>query len=169
MCEERKVGDQQIAMAFLAAGAVGLVMAQRATFAAEEAGCQVEIGIAGAMAAAAIIEIAGGSAAQAADAAAIALQNTMGLVCDPVDGGCEIPCHTRTAAAVAQAFVCADLVLGGYANPVSLDDAVDASYAVGKQLPPALRCTAQGGVATTPSAKAFVAKRRQCSHGPKRL
>jgi len=167
--EERKLGEQQIAMAFLAAGAVGLVMAQRATFAAEEAGCQVEIGVAGAMAAAAVVEVAGGSAAQAADAASIALQNTMGMVCDPVDGGCEIPCHTRTAAAVAQAFVCADLILGGYANPISLDDAVDASYAVGKQLPPALRCTALGGVAITPSAKAFVAGRRQCSRGPGRL
>ena len=155
-----KLDEQRIASAFLAAGAVGLVMAQRGTFAAEEAGCQVENGIAGAMAAAAVVETAGGSAAQAADAASIALQNTMGMVCDPVDGGCEIPCHTRTAAAVAQAFVCADLVLGGYANPISLDDAVDASYAVGKQLPPALRCTAQGGVATTPSAKAFVAARR---------
>jgi L-serine dehydratase len=168
LSEERKLGEQQIAMAFLAAGAVGLVMAQRATFAAEEAGCQVEIGIAGAMAAAAVVEIAGGSAAQAADAASIALQNTLGLVCDPVDGGCEIPCHTRTAAAVAQAFVCADLVLGGYVNPISLDDAVDASYAVGKQLPPALRCTAQGGVAATPSAKAFVAGRRPRSQGPGR-
>lgn len=159
--EERKLSGQQIALAFLAAGAVGLVVAQRATFAAEEAGCQVEIGAAGAMAAAAVVEIAGGSAAQAADAASIALQNTMGLVCDPVDGGCEIPCHTRTAAAVAQAFVCADLLLGGYANPISLDDAVDASQAVGKQLPAALRCTALGGVAATPSAQAFVARRRK--------
>ncbi|HEY3324667.1 MAG TPA: L-serine ammonia-lyase, iron-sulfur-dependent, subunit alpha [Planctomycetota bacterium] len=155
--EERNLDDQQTAKSFLAAGAVGLVMAQRATFAAEEAGCQVEIGVAGAMAAAAVVESAGGSAVQAASAASIALQNTMGMVCDPVDGGCEIPCHTRTAAAVAQAFVCADLVLGGYDNPISLDDAVDASYAVGKQLPASLRCTAKGGIAVTPSARALVA------------
>jgi L-serine dehydratase len=156
--EERKLGLPEIAKALLAAGAVGLIVAQRATFAAEEAGCQVEIGAAGAMAAAAIVELAGGSAAQAADAASIALQNTIGMVCDPVDGGCEIPCHTRTAAAVAQAFVCADLVLGGYPNPISLDDAVDASYAVGKKLPPELRCTALGGLAVTPSARALVGK-----------
>jgi L-serine dehydratase len=161
LSDERNLSEEQSAAAFMAAGAVGLVMAQRATFAAEEAGCQVEIGVAGAMAAAAVVETAGGSAAQAADAASIALQNTMGMVCDPVDGGCEIPCHTRTAAAVAQAFVCADLILGGYANPISLDDAVDASYAVGKQLPPALRCTAKGGVAATPSAQAFVARTRR--------
>lgn len=156
LADERKLTGQHLARALFAAGAVGLVVAQRATFAAEEAGCQVEIGVAGAMAAAAVVELAGGAAGQAAGAASIALQNTMGMVCDPVGGGCEIPCHTRTAAAIAQAFVCADLVLSGYVNPISLDDAVDASYAAGRALPPELRCTALGGVAATPSAKALV-------------
>jgi L-serine dehydratase len=144
--------EQRAVMALLAAGAVGIVVASRATFAAEVAGCQVEIGAAGAMAAAAVVEAAGGTARQAADAAAIAFQNTMGSVCDLVQGLVEIPCHTRNAVAASSAFVCADLVLGGYVNPIPLDDTVDAVLAVGRMLPPELRCTARGGLAVTPAA-----------------
>ena len=108
----------------------------------------------GAMAAAAVVEAAGGSAGQAADAAAISFQNTMGSVCDLVQGMCEIPCHTRNAVAASSAFVCADLILGGYANPIPLDETIDAVYASGKMLPAELRCTALGGLAVTPSALA---------------
>ncbi len=150
--EEKGLAGEKAALALLAAGAVGLVVAARATFAAEVAGCQVEIGAAGAMGAAAVVEAAGGSAAQAADAAAISLQNTMGSVCDLVQGMCEIPCHTRNAVAASSAFVCADLVLGGYVNPVPLDETVDASFAAGRMLPAELRCTARGGLAIAPSA-----------------
>jgi len=155
--EIRGLDRRLVADALMAASAVGLIVAYRATFAAETAGCQVEIGVAGAMAAAAVVEVLGGSARQAADAAAVALQNTMGSVCDPVGGGCEIPCHTRNAAAAAQAFVVADLVLGGYENPIGLDETIDASYAVGQALPRELRCTALGGIAVTPSALALAA------------
>ena len=151
--EERGLEREAAAFALLAAGAVGSIVAGRATFAAETAGCQVEIGAAGAMAAAAVVEVAGGSVRQAADAAAIALQNTMGSVCDPVQGTCEVPCHTRNAVAASSAFVCADLILGGYENPVPLDESIDASFAVGKMLPRELRCTAAGGLAVTPSAQ----------------
>ena len=155
LVEEKGLSPEGAALALLAAGAIGVVVANRATFAAEVAGCQVEIGAAGAMAAAAVVEAAGGSAQQAADAAAIAFQNTMGSVCDLVQGIVEIPCHTRNAAAAANAFLCADLVLGGYANPVPLDETVDAVYAVGQMLPAELRCTALGGLAATPSARAM--------------
>jgi L-serine dehydratase len=160
LVEERKLSRDEISLALLAAGAVGLLVARRATFAAEVAGCQVEIGVAGAMAAAAVVEAAGGTAAQAADAAAVALQNTMGSVCDLVQGLCEIPCHTRNAAAASSAFVCADLVLGGYRNPVPLDDTIDASYAAGRMLPVELRCTARGGLAVAPSALALRTRRK---------
>ncbi len=146
------------ALALFAAGAIGVIVAERATFAAEVAGCQVEIGAAGAMAAAAVVDFAGGTAAQAADAAAIAFQNTMGSVCDLVQGVVEIPCHTRNAVAASSAFVCADLVLGGYVNPIPLDDTIDAVLAVGRMLPSELRCTARGGLAMAPSALAL--KRR---------
>ena len=155
LAEERRLGVERTALALLAAGAVGVIVARRATFAAEVAGCQVEIGAAGAMAAAAVVDATGGGAARATDAAAIALQNTMGSVCDLVQGLCEIPCHTRNAAAAANAFLCADLILGGYRNPVPLDETIDASFASGKMLPIELRCTAKGGLATTPSALAL--------------
>ena len=155
LVEEGRLGGKRTALALLAAAAVGTIVARRATFAAEVAGCQVEIGAAGAMAAAAVVEAAGGSAAQAADAAAVALQNTMGSVCDLVQGLCEIPCHTRNAVAASSAFVCADLVLGGYRNPIPLDETIDASFASGRMLPAELRCTAKGGLAVTPSALAL--------------
>jgi L-serine dehydratase len=155
LAEELHLEQAGLARALLAASAVGLVVAARATFAAEVAGCQVEIGAAGAMAAAAVVEAAGGSPRQAADAAAIAFQNTMGSVCDLVQGIVEIPCHTRNAAAAANAFLCADLILGGYHNPIPLDETVDAVYAVGQMLPCELKVTALGGLALAPSALAL--------------
>lgn len=155
LAEERGLDREQIALSMLASGAIGVIVALRATFAAEVAGCQVEIGASGAMAAAAIVDAVGGSAEQACHAAAIGFQNTMGLVCDPVQGMVEIPCHTRNAAAAASAFVIADLVLGGYANPIPLDETIDAVYAVGRAMSTDLLCTAKGGLAVTPSALAL--------------
>ena len=152
LMEDRGLDEPSAVRALFAAGAVGLIVAARATFAAEDAGCQVEIGAAGAMAAAAVVEAAGGTARQAADAAAIAFQNQVGLVCDPVQGMVEIPCHTRNAAAAASALVCADLATGGYLNPIGLDETIDAVHAVGRMLPAELRCTARGGLARAPSA-----------------
>ena len=138
-----------------AAGAIGLLLDQKSTFAAEVAGCQVEIGAAGAMAAAAIVEAAGGKASQACDAAAILFQNVMGSVCDLIQGIVEIPCHTRNAALASQAFLCADLILGGYQNLVPLDETIDAVDSVGRMLPEELRCTSRGGIAVCPSALAL--------------
>ncbi len=152
LIEERGLDERGAVRALFAASAVGLVVAMRATFAAEVAGCQVEIGAAGAMGAAAVVEAAGGSARQAADAAAIAFQNTMGSVCDLVQGMVEIPCHTRNAVAASSAFVCADLAMGGYVNPIGLDETIDAVYQVGLMMPSELRCTSRGGLAVTPSA-----------------
>jgi L-serine dehydratase len=152
LVEDKGLGIQEAALALWAASAIGVIVANRATFAAETAGCQVEIAAAGAMAAAAAVEAAGGTAAQAVHAAAISFQNTMGLVCDPVQGAVEIPCHTRNAVAASSAFLCADLVLGGYANPIPLDETIDAVYAVGRMLPRELKCTALGGLSLAPSA-----------------
>jgi L-serine dehydratase len=160
LVEERGLPREQAAMALLAASAIGVILAERATFAAEVAGCQVEIGAAGAMGAAAVVEAAGGSAAHAADAAAIAFQNSMGSVCDLVGGMVEIPCHTRNAVAASSALVCADLVVGGYVNPIPLDDTIDAVYAVGRMMPSELLCTSKGGLAVTPSALRLVSKSR---------
>jgi len=152
LVDDRGLDLETAVRALFAASAIGLIVSFRATFAAEVAGCQVEIGAAGAMAAAAVIEAAGGSARQACDAAAIAFQNTMGSVCDLVQGTVEIPCHTRNAAGAASAFVCADLIMGGYQNPIGLDETIDAVYDVGRMMPAGLRCTSRGGLAIAPSA-----------------
>jgi L-serine dehydratase len=159
LAEARKSSEREVIRALGAAGAVGVIVAQRATFAAETAGCQVEIGAAGAMAAAAVVEMSGGSPAQAADAAAISFQNSMGSVCDLVQGMCEIPCHTRNAAAASGAFVSADLILGGYVNPIPLDETIDAVLACGRMLPPELRVTSLGGLALAPSARSLPRRR----------
>jgi len=161
LVEETGLDGDAAVRALLAASAIGGVVAMRATFAAEVAGCQVEIGAAGAMAAAAVVEAGGGTARQAADAAAIAFQNTMGMVCDLVQGMVEIPCHTRNAVAASSAFVCADLVMGGYHNPVPLDETLDAVMAVGRSMSAELRCTAKGGLAVTPSALKLVGRPRR--------
>jgi len=151
--EEYHLSDRKIALMLYAAGGVGLILAIRGTFAAEVAGCQVEIGAAGAMGSAAVVEFAGGTAQQACDAAAISFQNTMGLVCDLVQGMCEVPCHTRNGIAASSAFTNADMVIGGYINPVNLDETIDSVYSSGQMLPPELRCTARGGLALAPSAQ----------------
>jgi len=156
LVEDRGLDLETAVRALFAASAIGLIVSCRATFAAEVAGCQVEIGAAGAMASALVVDAAGGSARQACDAAAIAFQNTMGSVCDLVQGMVEIPCHTRNAAGASSAFVCADLVMGGYQNPIGLDETIDAVYAVGRMMPAELRCTARGGLAVTPSALKIV-------------
>ena len=164
LVEDKGLSVQEPVLALCAASAIGVIVANRATFAAEVAGCQVEIAAAGAMAAAAVVEAAGGTVTQAMDAAAISFQNTMGLVCDPVQGTVEIPCHTRNAVAASSAFVCADLVLGGYANPIPLDETIDAVCAVGQMLPRELKCTALGGLSLAPSALNLVSPQRHRGH-----
>lgn len=159
LTEERGLERRKAILAAFAAGSIGVIVGSRATFAAEVAGCQVEIGAAGAMAAAAVVEAGCGTPRQAADAAAISFQNTMGSVCDLVQGMVEIPCHTRNAVAASSAFVCADLAVGGYVNPIPLDETIDAVLAVGRMLPCELRVTSRGGLAVTPSALNL--KRRQ--------
>ncbi len=157
--EEKNLSTEQMAMGLFAAGAIGLIVANRATFAAEVAGCQVEIGAAGAMSAAAVADLAGGTIQQAVDSAAIFFQNSMGSVCDLVQGLCEIPCHTRNAVSASGAFVCSDLIFGGYQNRIPLDETIDAMFSVGKMLPAELLCTARGGLAVTPSALAMKIKK----------
>jgi L-serine dehydratase len=152
---EYAISERQMALMLFAAGGIGLILAIRATFAAEVAGCQVEIGAAGAMGAAAVVEFAGGTASQACDAAAISFQNTMGSVCDLVQGMCELPCHTRNAVAASSAFTNADMVMGGYINHIDLDETIDAVYSSGLMLPRELRCTALGGLALAPAALAL--------------
>jgi L-serine dehydratase len=153
--EHLGLSEDEACMALFAAAAVGVIVDSRTTFAAEVAGCQVEIGAGAAMASAACAYACGGTAKEALDAAAISFQNTMGLVCDPVQGMVEIPCHTRNAVYAASAFVNADIATGGYENPLPLDETIDAVFATGLMRPPELRCTSMGGLSLCPSGLAM--------------
>ncbi len=145
--------EERIAEAILAAGITGIYILERATFAAEVAGCQAECGVAGAMAAAGLMEMMGGSAQSAFDAASVALQNLLGLICDPIGNRVEAPCLGRNVTAAYGAIASVNLVLCGMPPLIPLEETADAMLAVGKMLPRELRCTALGGLSITPSAQ----------------
>lgn len=157
--QERGLDAATLRRGLLAAGAVGYLIARNATVSGAEGGCQAEIGSAAAMAAAAAVEMAGGTPAQALDAAANALSSLMGLVCDPVGGLVEVPCQKRNATAAATALVSAQIALAGVGNLVGFDETVAAMDAVGRALPFELRESALGGIAAAPSACAWCAAR----------
>lgn len=157
--QERGLDAAALRRGLLAAGAVGYLIARNATVSGAEGGCQAEIGAAAAMAAAAAVEMAGGTPAQALDAAANALSSLMGLVCDPVGGLVEVPCQKRNATAAATALVSAQIALAGVGNLVGFDETVAAMDAVGRTLPFELRESALGGIAAAPSACAWCAAR----------
>lgn len=133
------------------ASAVGMLIGSRATLAGAEGGCQAECGSAAAMAAAAVVEMLGGTPRMAFHGAAMALKNVLGLTCDPVAGLVEIPCIKRNASGAVNALLCADLALAGVESYIPFDEVVDAMYAVGKAMPMSLRETAKGGLAVTPT------------------
>ena len=140
--------DQMVQMLFCASG-FGMVVANQAMISGAAGGCQAEVGSASGMAAAAAVEIAGGSPNEASEAFAMAISNLLGLVCDPVAGLVEIPCVKRNAIGAANALLCADMGLAGLTNKIPADDVIDAMRRVGKSLPPSLRETGLGGLAAT--------------------
>lgn len=152
MRDELGASERDCVMSLFAAAGVGLVIERNASLAGAEGGCQAECGSAAAMAAAAVVELAGGTPAQAADAVSIAIQSMLGLVCDPVAGLVEVPCVKRNASGVAMALVAAELALAGCGATIPADEAIGAMRRVGRAMPEALRETAEGGLATTPTA-----------------
>lgn len=152
MREEVGASERDCVMSLFTAAGVGLVIERNASLAGAEGGCQAECGSAAAMAAAAVVELAGGTPAQAADAVSIAIQSMLGLVCDPVAGLVEVPCVKRNASGVAMALVAAELALAGCGATIPADEAIGAMRRVGRAMPEALRETAEGGLATTPTA-----------------
>lgn len=156
----RGLGRESLVRAMLAAGMVGVLIAHRSTFAAEVCGCQAECGAGSGMAAAALVTLAGGGAETALGAASMALQNTLGMVCDPVANRVEVPCLGRNVLAASNALACANLALAGFDPVVPLDEVIETMDAVGKSLPHELRCTALGGLSVTPTSKRIEARLR---------
>lgn len=149
--------EQMISYLFTA-GAFGFVMANNASISGAAGGCQAEVGSAAGMAAAAIVEMAGGTPEQSAEAMAITLKNMLGLVCDPVAGLVEVPCVKRNAMGAANAMVAADMALAGITSRIPCDEVIEAMFKIGQSMPTALKETAQGGLAATPTGRKLEAK-----------
>ncbi len=144
--------DTMIAGLFVS-GAIGYCIANNAFISGAMGGCQAEVGSATAMAAAAVVEMVGGTPAQSAEAVAIALKNMIGLVCDPIAGLVEAPCVKRNAVGAAIAMVAADLALAGVKSVIPTDEVIATMYKVGQNMPASLRETALGGLADTPTGR----------------
>lgn len=147
MMEEKGITEDQAVDALFVAAAVGQSIATQASISGAEGGCQAECGSAAAMAAAALTYLQGGNAQQCADAAAFALMNLLGLVCDPVGGLVEVPCVYRNVGSSGVAFTSADMVLSGICCPIDPDEVILAMKEVGDALPASLRETGEGGCA----------------------
>lgn len=161
--------DDGAAKALLAGGIIGVFIATKSSFAAEVAGCQAECGSASAMTAAALLTLAGGDARQAVAAASMALQNSLGMVCDPVANRVEVPCLGKNVMAAANALACANMALADYDPVVPLDEVIEAADRVGRAIPRELRCTALGGLSVTDtSAKIEDRLQRQHNRKPRR-
>ncbi len=139
--------DDDLVMALFTAAGVGRIIALQATISGAEGGCQAECGAAAAMAAAALVQLYGGTPEMSTHASAFALMNMLGLVCDPVHGLVEVPCVYRNVGGVSQALCAAQMALSGVKSPIPCDEAILAMKDVGDALPASLRETGEGGCA----------------------
>ncbi len=153
MQAEKNIPERDCVMSLFTASAVGMVIANNASLAGAQGGCQAECGSAAAMAAAAIVELAGGTPHMVEHAIAIAIKNILGLVCDPVAGLVEIPCIKRNASGVAGAFVAAELALAGIESAIPADEVIWTMKKVGDAMSSSLKETAEGGLAATPTGR----------------
>lgn len=156
--------EKNLIDALYIAAAFGEVAADRACIAGAAGGCQAEIGVASAMAAAALTAIMGGDGAKCADAFAIALSNLLGLVCDPIAGLVEVPCVKRNVTGALNAIGAANMVIAGCHSPVPVDEVIDAMGEVGALMHNSLKETGRGGLANTPTGKRIAAQ-LSCSNG----
>jgi len=145
--------EEDVCHALFVAGLIGVLVAKDATFAAEEAGCMAECGSGSGMAAAALISLLHGSTEQCLVAASMALQNSFGMVCDPIANRVEAPCLGKNVMAASNALSCANMALAGFDQVVPLDEVIIAMAKVGAAIPHELCCTALGGLSQTPTAK----------------
>lgn len=152
------LSDDAVVMPLVLAAGIGEIISKSMFIAGSTGGCQAEIGSSAAMAAAAVTELLGGSARAAVHAAAQALMNTIGLVCDPVGGYVEVPCVSRNAFFAVHAVSAAQLALAGLESVIPPDEVVLAMASVGRMLPPELRETGEGGIADTPTGRRIALK-----------
>ncbi|MEO9966280.1 MAG: L-serine ammonia-lyase, iron-sulfur-dependent, subunit alpha [Reichenbachiella sp.] len=153
--------DEEIARALLASGIMGVFISEHSTFAAEVAGCQAETGAGGSMAAAGLVTLMNGSLEQCVAAASLALQNSLGIVCDPIGNRVEAPCLGKNVMAASNAMSCANMALANYEHLIPYDEVVQSMKEVGDMMAHELTCTGLGGLAATPTGKAIEAKLKE--------
>lgn len=161
MAHSLQLTEDELVKAMLSAGLIGVFIAAHATFAAEVGGCMAETGSGGGMAAAAIVEMMGGTLQQSVAAASLALQNSLGIICDPIGNRVEAPCLGRNVMAATNAVSCANMALSQYEHLIPLDEVIQTMKAVGDKMHHTLRCTNLGGLCVTPAAKAIEANLEQ--------
>src|SRR6476659_2569458 len=159
LAQARGIGDEQVVDALAVAGLIGAVIAERASLSGAEGGCQAETGAAAAMAAGAATEMLGGSPAQVGHATALALQGTLGLVCDPLGGLVELPCVFRNATGSAIALTGIELAMAGVEFKIPVDEVIDVMGEIGREMDVRYRETAGGGLAATPTGRRLAKER----------
>lgn len=153
MADALGLPDDLLVKAMMAAGIIGVFISAHATFAAEVGGCQAECGSGASMAAAALTFMAGGSMSQSLSAASLALQSSLGMICDPIANRVEAPCLGKNVLAATNALSCANMALADYNHLIPLDEVIEAMDKVGHSMPHELRCTNLGGLSVTPTAQ----------------
>ncbi len=154
-----RVDDEQLVDALATAGLIGAVIAERASLSGAEGGCQAETGAAAAMAAGAATEMCGGTPTQAGHAIALAMQGTLGLVCDPLGGLVEIPCVFRNATGAAIAMAAVEMAIAGIEFRIPVDEVIDTMGEIGRSMDVRYRETAGGGLAATPTGRRLTRER----------
>ncbi|PHN08657.1 L-serine ammonia-lyase, iron-sulfur-dependent, subunit alpha [Flavilitoribacter nigricans] len=153
-----ELSEDETVKAMLAAGMIGIFISAHATFAAEVGGCQAECGSGSGMAAAGLVGMAGGDLKQSLSAASMALQNSLGMICDPIANRVEAPCLGRNIMAATNALSCANMALADYDHLIPIDEVIETMDQVGKSIANELRCTALGGLSITKTSKAIEAR-----------
>ena len=145
------IGDRALREAFLAAAAVGFIARHNASIAGAEVGCQGEIGVASAMAAAFVSDARGYRSRVTENAAEVALEHHLGITCDPVQGYVQIPCIERNAMGAIKAYNAAVITSGTnpYSQRVSLDAAIAAMAETGRDMNCKFKETSLGGLAVS--------------------
>lgn len=159
--EERHIEPEKTVRAMVVAGGIGSIVALSANISGAAGGCQNEVGVASSMGAAAVSYMMGGTPRQCIHAAAIALKNTLGLVCDPVGGLVEVPCVKRNALFAVHGLTAAQLALAGVESVIPMDEIVEAMVRIGRSLPRGLKETAEGGLATTDTGTAIALRLKE--------
>jgi L-serine dehydratase len=150
---ELSISKDELSRAMLTGGLIGIFIAAHSTFAAEVSGCQAETGAGAGMASAALVTLNKGSLEQAIAAASMAMQNTLGLICDPVANRVEVPCLGRNVLGAANAIACANMALADFDPVIPLDEVIETMDRVGKSMPSSLCCTALGGLSVTETSR----------------